>query len=82
MHVLQNLFIETKAKADVTYGSVPALKADVRRFFEDVSPAFFKDWKATGLQSGEGPKNIREAVENLRAGMKLITVTERSPLYR
>jgi hypothetical protein len=82
MHVLQDLFIETKAKADVRYNSVDEMKADVRRFFEDVKAPFFRDWKATGLQSGEGPTNIRDAVEQLRAGTRLLKLMENSPLYR
>jgi hypothetical protein len=82
MHVMQDLFLDTKSTADVAYQDISAFKADVKKFFQDVPATFFVGWSATGLQTEEGSRNIREAIEDLRRGMSLKTLKQNSSLYR
>jgi hypothetical protein len=81
MHAMQDMFIEAKSKADGKFLSIDDFNSQVKSYFKDVSPTFFRSWEATGLQSGDGPKFIREALEELRGGKQLKTVMGDSPLF-
>ena len=78
---LQDLFITSKARGDVTFDSLDDFAAQVQRFFNNVPASFFQDWAATGLQSGDGPQTIKNAVGELRNGTALSTVKSNSPLF-
>jgi len=82
MMSMQDMFLEDKAKGDSSFSSLSDFRAQVGRFFSDVPPTFFQDWQATGLQSGEGPKWIKEALEMFRSGQRLSTVRDKSPLFQ
>ena len=81
MYELQDYFIETKAAADARFSSMEDFEDQVRTFFADVPAAFFQNWEATGLQSGDGPATIRQALKMFKEGSKLKEVTKASPLF-
>lgn len=81
MHAMQDMYLDAKAKADSRFTSVDDFRQQVTAYFEDVPTAFFQGWKTTGLQSGDGPRWIKEAIEELRSGTRLGTLQENSPLY-
>jgi hypothetical protein len=81
MYELQDFFIETKAQADIRFTSLEDFRGQVKVFFEDVPAAFFQNWTATGLQSGKGPQQIREALQMFKNGESLKKVKDSSPLF-
>jgi len=81
MHVIQDLFLKTKAKADVKYPTIEQFKEDVKNFYTSVPGAFFTKWSATGLQSGDGPSYIQDAIEQLRGGTSLSRLQRNSNLF-
>lgn len=81
MHEMQNMFLETKAKAQVKFGNIEAMREQVGEYFDKVPATFFQNWLATGLQSGDGPKIIREAIMMFQEGKSLKIVKEKSDLF-
>ncbi len=81
MHTLQDYFIDAKAEGGVKFHSVEGFRAEVREFFTPVPAAFFRNWSATGLQSGDGPIYIRDAIKKFRNGSTLETIAKESQLY-
>lgn len=79
---LQDLFLSKKADADSVFANVEDFKTQVAKFFENVPGAFFLNWEATGLQSGQGPEHIKNAVMRLRDGKTLGTVKDTSELFK
>lgn len=79
---LQDMFLEAKAKGDAQFKDMEDFTQQVNRFFEKVPGAFFINWEATGLQSGDGPKYIKNAVEMFREGKQFATVRDSSELFR
>jgi hypothetical protein len=78
---LQELFIESKAAGDSKFTNLEDFKTQVKEFFDLVPSGFFMNWAATGLQSGDGPMHIKEAVKSLRGGKQLATVKKDSELF-
>lgn len=81
MHAMQDMFLEAKSEADVKFKSAQHMAAEVSEYFKDVPGPFFMGWEATGLQSGDGPQWIMNAIKSLRAGQQLGTVTKNSELF-
>ena len=81
MHTLQDYFIDAKAEGGLKFHSVDDFRTAVREFFEPVPAAFFRNWSATGLQSGDGPTYIRDAIKKFRNGTTLETIAKESQLY-
>jgi hypothetical protein len=81
MHTLQDYFIDAKAEGGLKFHSVDDFRTAVREFFEPVPAAFFRNWSATGLQSGDGPSYIRDAIKRFRNGTTLETIAKESQLY-
>lgn len=81
LQALQDLFIESKAKAKVKFKSLDDFKEQVREFFADVPPTFFVNWTQTGLQSGTGWDDIKEAIEMFQNGSTLQKVQKESKLF-
>jgi hypothetical protein len=82
MHAMQEMFLEKKAEADSKFVDLDDFKAQVEAYFADVPSGFFRGWKATGLQSGDGPEWIKKAIGRLRGGARLGTVVEESELFQ
>lgn len=74
--------LETKAAAQVAFKSRDDFCDQVRTFFQDVPSTFFQGWTTTGLQSGEGPNHIKQAIKDLQSGTRLSTVKENSALFQ
>lgn len=81
LQALQDLFIESKAKAKVKFHSPEDFRTQVREFFSDVPAGFFLKWAQTGLQSGTGWSEIKKAVEMFQNGAKLPKVQKDSELF-
>lgn len=81
MHCMQDLFLESKSEADSRFDSVENFKEEVKLFFSKVPATFFQSWDATGLQSGDGPTVIKEAIKLFRKGHKLPYVQDESILW-
>lgn len=82
MRAIQDFFIETKSTSDTRFESLSDFKSQVTTFFEDVPASFFQGWEATGLQSGEGPAEIRNALKLFKEGETLKSVREQSVLFK
>ena len=82
LHELQNYFITTQQAAAVQFDSLEDFGNKVRVFFEPVKASFYRGWKRTGLQSGDGPEIIRSAMQELREGTRLSTVIKEHPLFQ
>jgi hypothetical protein len=82
MLVLQDMFIDTKAKANVRFSSIEDFRTQVKVFFEDVPAILFTNWAATGLQSGDGPAQIRNAIERAQSGDSLKSIRADHPLFK
>jgi hypothetical protein len=81
MHTLQDYFIDAKAEGGFKFRSVEDFRSEVHDFFDAVPAAFFRNWSATGLQSGDGPTYIRDAIKRFRNGTTLETIAKESQLY-
>jgi hypothetical protein len=81
MTVLQEYFLETKAAAKIKFRNIDDFKCQIKEFYEDVPGSFFVDWKRSGLQSGDGPEIIQNAIKSLLDGVKLSKVKEESALF-
>lgn len=81
LQALQDLFIESKAKAKVKFQSIDDFKDQVNEFFADVPAGFFLNWTQTGLQSGSGWDEIKKAIEMFQNGAKLPKVQKDSELF-
>lgn len=82
LQALQELFIESKAAAKVKFESIEDFRGQVKDFFVDVPAAFFLNWSQTGLQSGTGWKDIKDAVQMFQNGSTLPNVQKESPLFK
>jgi hypothetical protein len=82
LQTVQDMFLEIKSDADTVFGNLDDFRNQVRVFFEKVPGAYFTGWKATGLQSGNRDKWIKNDIKRLRKGDKLKDVTDESPLYK
>ena len=82
MHAMQELFLEAKANGDIRFSNIDDFRAQVTQYFADVQSTFFRGWKATGLQSGDGPEWIKAAIQELRQGTRLSTLEEQSSLFK
>jgi hypothetical protein len=82
LQALQDVFLESKAEGDARFTSLDHFADQVHEFFDSVPGAFFQNWSATGLQSGTGWADIKEAIRAFRKGQKLSTVKKESPLFR
>ncbi|MEX3639182.1 hypothetical protein [Paraburkholderia sp. BR14320] len=82
LQALQDVFLESKAEGDARFTSLAHFAEQVREFFDAVPGAFFQNWSATGLQSGTGWADIKDAIRSFRKGQKLSTVKKESPLFR
>ena len=81
LQALQDVFLESKAEGDARFSSIENFKEQVRDFFDAVPGSFFQNWSATGLQSGTGWDDIKEAIRAFRKGQKLSTVRSTSSLF-
>jgi hypothetical protein len=81
MHAMQDQFLSTKSDALTRFESRDDFKNKVKEYFSSVPAAFFQNWTQTGLQSGEGPDYIKEAIKSFVQGKSLKKVMEDSPLY-
>ncbi|MBW4504761.1 MAG: hypothetical protein KME57_35750 [Scytonema hyalinum WJT4-NPBG1] len=81
LQALQDVFLESKAEGDARFTSLEHFSEQVKEFFELVPGAFFQGWTATGLQSGTGWSDIKNAIRAFRKGQKLNTVKANSPLF-
>lgn len=82
MHAIQDMFLENLAAANYAFSGMDDFRQRVSKFFADVPGTFFQGWEATGLQSGDGPNHIKEAVGKLRKGTTLTTVRRDSVLFK
>jgi hypothetical protein len=82
MHVMQDAFLTDQSKANKEFNDVAHFGDEVDKYFKDVPSTFFQSWETTGLQSGDGPRWIREAITSLREGTKLSKLRETSELFR
>jgi hypothetical protein len=82
MHAMQDMFLENLADANYSFNDMDDFRRRVSIFFADVPGTFFQGWEATGLQSGDGPSYIKEAVGKLRKGATLTTVRKESVLFK
>ena len=81
LQAIQEKFIEDKAAGGVKFQNIDDFKEQVRDYFSVVPAAFFQDWTATGMQSGDGWRWIKEAVDMFRKQMSLKSVKDKSKLY-
>ena len=82
MDAMQDMFLESKAAGDAQFANLDDFKDQVRRYFESVPSTFFQNWKATGLQSGDGPEWIKNAIGMFRNEATLADVKDESPLFK
>jgi hypothetical protein len=82
MFELEDYFIETKAAADTRFSSVADFENQTSTFFDDIPAVFFQHWEATGLQSGDGPAYIRDALRMFKDGSSHKDVKKESPLFK
>ena len=69
------------AKYKVKFKDIEDFRSQVSEYFSDVPSTFFQGWQRTGLQSGDGPEQIKQAIEMFRDGSTLKTVKSESPLF-
>jgi hypothetical protein len=81
MHAMQDLFIENQSEGDTRFEGIEDFVKKVELFFYKVPSTFFQGWEATGLQSGDGPDHIKDAIKELRKGQQLKTVRDKSFLF-
>ena len=81
LKALQDYFISVKVKAKSNYTSVEDFRSDVEDFFEDLKSTFFLGWTATGLQSGNGPQEIQNAIESALDGTTMNKLQNESYLW-
>lgn len=82
MHAMQDLFIENQSEGDTRFDGIDDFVKKVELFFSKVPSTFFQGWEATGLQSGDGPDHIKDAIKELRKGTQLKTVRDKSILFQ
>jgi len=82
MHAMQDAFIIDQSEANKEFDSLEQFGEEVDKYFKDVPGTFFQGWETTGLQSGDGPRWIKEALSSLRKGMKLSRLRESSELFK
>jgi hypothetical protein len=82
MHSMQDMFLEAKSGGDARFKDVNDFKTQVAEYFAKVPPTFFQGWPRTGLQSGDGPDMIKDAIKALRNGKQLVTVQEEEDLFK
>ena len=82
MHAMQDMFIENLSEGNVQFSDLADFRDRVKTFFQDVPGTFFQGWEATGLQSGDGPDHIRDAIMELRKGTQLRKVRKDSVLFK
>lgn len=81
LQALQDVFLESKAEGDARFTSIENFKEQVSDFFSAVPAIFFQNWSATGLQSGTGWDDIKDAIRAFRKGQKFSTVKSSSALF-
>jgi hypothetical protein len=82
LQALQDHFLESKAAGRVKFSSLEDFRGQVRDFFASVPAAFFTNWTSTGLQSGSGWKDIKDAISMFQNGATLQKVQKESNLYQ
>jgi hypothetical protein len=82
LQALQDEFLERKSNGGSKFQSLEDFKAQVEEFFDPVPPGFFQDWTATGLQSGTGWADIKEAIHGFRQGQRLSDIKSTSRLFK
>jgi hypothetical protein len=81
MHAIQDQFLSAMANSVTKFESRDHFQQKVKEYFSSVPAIFFQNWTQTGLQSGDGPTYIKEAIGMFVAGNSLKKVMEKSPLY-
>ena len=81
MHAMQDQFLLAMTSSVTKFESREDFKKKVKEYFASVPASFFQNWTQTGLQSGEGPEYIKEAISLFVQGKSLKKVMEESPLY-
>ncbi len=71
MMSIQELYITTKARAQIALATPEELHDDAKKWFNQVPAAFFVGWEGKGLQSGDGPDHIKEALTAVIDGESL-----------
>lgn len=82
MHAMQDMFLDNKRRAFVEFDDYADFEKQVKTFFEDVPATFFQGWEKPGLQSGDGPDLIKDAIEQFQDGRTLKTVQSSSQLFQ
>lgn len=82
LQVMQDYFLESQKKAGVQFASVEDFVEKITNFYEPVKAAFFRGWKRTGLQSGDGPTIIRNALDEYRDGVPLDKIIKENVLFK
>jgi hypothetical protein len=82
LQVMQDYFLESQKKAGVQFASLEDFVLKINNFYKPVKAAFFRGWKRTGLQSGDGPAIIRGALDEYRDGVPLDKLIKENVLFK
>jgi hypothetical protein len=82
LQVMQDYFLKSQQDAGTQFASVDQFGEKVTAFYKPVKAAFFRGWQRSGLQSGDGPKIIEDALREYRGGETLAKVLQENVLFR
>jgi hypothetical protein len=82
LQVMQDYFLKTQQDAGTQFDSLAQFKEKVTAFYKPVKAAFYRGWERSGLQSGDGPKIIEDALREYRGGETLAKVLQGNVLFK
>jgi hypothetical protein len=82
LQVMQDYFLKSQQDAGTQFESIDQFTEKVTAFYKPVKAAFFRGWERTGLQSGDGPKIIEDALREYRGGETLAKVLQGNVLFQ
>jgi hypothetical protein len=82
LQVMQDYFLKSQQDAGTQFESFEQFTEKVTTFYKPVKAAFFRGWERTGLQSGDGPKIIEDALREYRGGETLAKVLQGNVLFQ